>query len=426
MDDYDSYLFPLFVITLLVTIFFSFLRTVISNIPRQRLKALCAENSANAEKLQKMLTSPVSLSLIIKSLHSLSLLLCGIIAGLETFRNILHGASSFNISLLWILAAAVMILSADLIFSKTLIAVSDKIALRIIKVYSFFYKASYPLFALLLFVFSPFLPKESEVMKAYNSFTENDFLFMVNEASEQGLLEEEEKEMIHSVFEMSTTTAREIMTPRLDIIAVEQSMALGKVLEIAMEHGYSRLPVYENSIDKITGIVHTKDLITPLRENKMDQPLGSCMRKPFFIPDNRKIDEMLKDMQKDKIAMAIVVDEYGGTDGLVTMEDIIEEIVGDITDEYDKETEPLRQLEDGSYIIPGKTTIEEVNELFDTDISDEEFDTIGGMIYGITGHIPVEGESVTLENLRITVEKVNRQRILTVKVGKAQEETREK
>jgi CBS domain containing-hemolysin-like protein len=241
---------------------------------------------------------------------------------------------------------------------------------------------------------------------------------MVEEASSQGVLAEEEKEMIHSVIELSDTIAREIMIPRLDIVAVEVNTPLTKVLDAAITHGLSRLPVFEETVDKVIGIVHTKDLLSLLREKKMDTPLKDNIRHAYFTPGSKKIDEMLREMQREKVAMAIVVDEYGGTDGLVTIEDIIEEIVGDITDEYDKEINSIELMDDGSYMVDAKTNIEDVNAELHIDLPTDEFETLAGYVYGLTGHIPHNGETIKADNITITVEKVIRQRISRVKILK--------
>ena len=164
-------------------------------------------------------------------------------------------------------------------------------------------------------------------------------------------LEESEKEMLTSIFGLSETLAREIMVPRVDMVAVDVTTSLERVLELCAERGLSRLPVYRGSIDEVVGVVLTKDLLGVVRENRLDTPLHELLRPAHFVPGSKKVDELMREMQREKFAMAIVVDEYGGTDGLITMEDLVEEIVGEITDEYDQEAPHLEVLEDGAVLV---------------------------------------------------------------------------
>lgn len=273
-------------------------------------------------------------------------------------------------------------------------------------------KVTYPIVSFFVFITNPLVKLfGGEVKHGAEIVTEEEIREMVNVGKEQGVLEEEEKEMIHSIFEFGDTIAREVMKPRIDMVCVEANSSISHVLDIAIQHGFSKLPVYENSIDNIIGVVNIRDLLVFLKDKKTDIPLRDILHKPFFIPDSKKVDDLLKEMQKDKISMAIVVDEFGGTDGLITIEDLIEEIVGEITDEYDKSMPPVEKLEDGSCSVDAKMIIEDVNDLMDTSLPAEEFETIGGQVYGILGRVPTQGEKVEIDNLLITVEKVHRQRI---------------
>lgn len=250
--------------------------------------------------------------------------------------------------------------------------------------------------------------------------TEDDLIKIVDKASKDGVLEKKEKEMINNVVLLAETTASEIMIPRLDVVAIEKQESLTSALSLAMEKGLSRLPVYEETIDNVIGIIHTKDLMKPLAENTLDRPLMDFVRPPMLIPENKKIDEILVDMQRKKIAMAIVVDEYGGTEGILTLEDVLEEIVGEINDEYDDVvSEPVKKVSDKSYIVAGTATIYEVNEALSINLpEDEDFDTISGYVYDKLGHIPVKDEFIESDNLKITVKKVVRHRITLLFVEK--------
>ena len=256
--------------------------------------------------------------------------------------------------------------------------------------------------------------------KKDEKITEDDLIQIVDKASKDGVLEKKEKEMINNVVLLADTTASEIMIPRLDVIAIEKKESLKSALSLAMDKGFSRLPVYDESIDNVIGIIHTKDLMKPLSENTLNRPLMDFVRPPVLFPENKKIDEILVDMQRKKVAMAIIVDEYGGTEGILTLEDVLEEIVGDINDEYDDVvSEPIKKISDNNYIVSGTATIYEVNEALSVNLSeDEDFDTISGYVYDKLGHIPIKDEFIQSDGLKITVKKVVRHRITLLLVEK--------
>ena len=233
-------------------------------------------------------------------------------------------------------------------------------------------------------------------------------------------LEEEEREMIHGVVELADTEVKEIMLPRPDMVCVDQNSSLDQMRELVKKSGHSRIPIYKENIDNITGIIHVKDLFLKETQGKKITNLSQLARKAYFIPETKKIDELLKEFKRDKNHMAIVVDEYGGTAGLVTLEDILEEIVGEIQDEYDMEVPPIQKLDDGTYRVDARVSIEDLNEELGTKIAQKGFETVGGFIYDLVGSVPEEGKVLEFKSpeieLKIVVEKVEGQRIKTVKV----------
>jgi len=238
-------------------------------------------------------------------------------------------------------------------------------------------------------------------------------LSSIEEVSE---LEEDEKRMVSRIIEFGDTSVKEIMVPRIDIVCASLDISLNKVKELIRKHGHTRIPVYRDSIDNIIGILHAKDLLSI--EGEADLDLSKLVRKPYFIPESKKIDELLKEMKKEKIHLAVVVDEYGGTAGLVTMEDILEEIVGEIQDEYDMEEEKIKKIDEQNSRVSASLSIEDLNEALGTDIPEKEFETVGGYIYDLVGSVPKEGEVLESSGLKFIVEKVVGQRIKTVKVVK--------
>lgn len=235
-------------------------------------------------------------------------------------------------------------------------------------------------------------------------------------------LEEDEKKMIHSIFELGETKVKEIMVPRIDMICIEESAILEEIKELVRKKGHSRIPLFRESIDQIIGIVYVKDLFLGEKEYKEKIEWPKLVRKAHFVPENKKIDELLQEMKKEKVHLAIVVDEYGGTAGLVTLEDILEEIVGEIEDEYDKGEPPIQKIDEDNYKVAAKVSIHDLNEFLELDLPEKEFETVGGLIYDLVGGVPEEGKMIAYKGLSFQVERVKGQRIVKVKVKKVRSE----
>jgi putative hemolysin len=249
--------------------------------------------------------------------------------------------------------------------------------------------------------------------------TEEDIRTLVNVGAEQKVLEEQEREMIHSVIEFGDTIVREVMTPRPNIVAVSVDDSPRRALDLVIAEGYSKLPVYQESKDDIIGVVHDRELLIALANGSLSTTsLRTLMRPVTHVPENKKISELLREMQRDKFSMAIVVDEYGGTAGLVTMEDLLEEIVGEIRDEHDEgEEEPVRIVNENEAVVDSGVNIEDVNAKLGTHLPHEEFETIGGFTVGLFGRLPSEGEEVAVDDhTRIKVERMRGRRIMAVRI----------
>jgi len=249
--------------------------------------------------------------------------------------------------------------------------------------------------------------------------TEEDIRALVNAGAEQRVIEEEEREMIHSVIEFGDTIVREVMTPRPKVVAVSIDDSPRRALDLVIAEGYSKLPVYQESKDDIIGVIHDRELLIALANGSLAQTsLRVLMRPISHVPETKKIAELLREMQRDKFSMAIVVDEYGGTAGLVTMEDLLEEIVGEIRDEHDEdEQEPIHVVSLDEAVVEAGTNIEDVNEELGTRIPTEDFETIGGYVVGLFGRLPREGEEIEADSrTRLKVERTRGRRILSVRV----------
>jgi putative hemolysin len=225
--------------------------------------------------------------------------------------------------------------------------------------------------------------------------------------------EEEEQELIHSVFEFSDTIVREVMVPRPDMVVLPSDATLEQALETITQAGYSRIPIFEGDIDNIVGVLYAKDLLKRSTEDGSTRA-ASLARDPLFVPEQKKLAELLREMQEQRVHMAIVIDEYGGTAGLVTIEDLVEEIVGEIVDEYDKEEPLVEPLGNGALRVDAKLGIDEVNELLGVELPDDDWDTVGGLVYELTGRVPVPGETVRFASIEFQTERVTGRRIQKV------------
>jgi CBS domain containing-hemolysin-like protein len=232
---------------------------------------------------------------------------------------------------------------------------------------------------------------------------------------EEGILEGEEEKLLASIVDFGDTIVKEVMTPRTDIVAVEESTPIDRVADTFVETKYSRLPVYRGEIDRTVGIVHIKDVFEVLRKESLP-PLSTIVRGVEFVPEMKKTAELLREFQRRHLAIAVVVDEYGSVSGLVTIEDLLEEIVGEISDEHEDEREAVQALPAGSYSISGRTHVEVLQELFGRGPKGEEFDTLGGFLVARLGRIPRVGEKREEDDLLFTVEEADRRRVLRVKV----------
>jgi len=250
--------------------------------------------------------------------------------------------------------------------------------------------------------------------------SEQELMTLVEVGEEHGALEKEEKEMIHSIFEFGETAVKEIMIPRTDMVAVEINSGLDSIMTLVKSKLLSRIPVYENRIDNVVGILYVKDLLPLISHSDNNGfSLRQLMREAHFVPEQKKIDDLLREFQKDRRHMALVVDEYGGISGLVTLEDVIEEIVGEIQDEYDKEQPLFSLVEDNIFLVDGRMSIEEVNEALDLDLPTEEgVETISGFILSLLGSLPEEKERAYYNGYEFIVESVRRNRILKVRILK--------
>ena len=250
--------------------------------------------------------------------------------------------------------------------------------------------------------------------------TEEDIKAMINLGEEGGSLKEEERDLLHKVFEFGDTLASEAMRPRTEIVSVTSSATLQEVFSLVSEFGYSRYPVIEDTIDTVIGILYIKDILVAMStgEVKREDGIQRFIRPAYFIPENKRVSELLSEMQRERFQIAIVIDEYGGTSGLVTLEDLIEEIVGSIHDELETAEKDVEIVDEKNFVVSGQSPLDEVNELLDADLQSRDFNTIGGFVFGLFGRMPRLGEQLKYKNLKLEVLELEGRKINKIKITK--------
>lgn len=268
------------------------------------------------------------------------------------------------------------------------------------------------------FVAFPFRVIAGGQPESETSVTESELINLVDAGQQEGLLERDEHKMIVSIFRLGDTLAREIMVPRIDILALEVDTPITQAVDVLLQTGHSRAPVFKDTVDNIVGLLYAKDLLRVWREGSQPASLSELLRPAYFVPEAKKVDELLAELQARRIHMAIVVDEYGGVAGLVTLEDIVEEIVGEIQDEYDQGEEQVYQMvNENEYIFQGRIDLDDFNEIMGTALPKTEAESLSGLIYSRIGRVPAPGDQVRIGNLNLTVEQVSGQRIRKVRAA---------
>ena len=287
---------------------------------------------------------------------------------------------------------------------------------KVVKMFMPVFNPLFFIFRLLVFPaykFAMFLIKKEDIRLDDEEDKEDEERAFIDVATEEGIIEEGEKDLIKGVLDFGDTIVREVMTPRTDIISVKEDISYKDLIKKFKNAKHSRLPVYRETVDNIIGIVHLKDV---LALDKESFNISKIIQKPFFIPETKKVLELLREMQSKKLKMAIVLDEYGGTAGVVTIEDLVEEIVGEIEDEHDIATNVIQKIDKGVYLVDGSCNIHFFMEETGLELDFEDVDTMGGVVFTIFGRIPKEGETVEYGNLIITVEKMVKRRVKTIKI----------
>lgn len=383
----------------------------LSTISREHVRSLSDEGVSSAKRVEALLKDTERLLSGVLVLKTLAICLAVAAVTWLVLR------SGYGAGVVWAVAAVALLLLLVQVWGR-LLAVQHPVtvALRVTRPLRWLIFLITPVIWLLALVVRKSGPQEADASR--NVFlTEDGLRLLLNFGEEERFIEDDEREMIDSIFRFSETTVEEVMVPRVDVIAIEQDASLQEALDTIVTYGHSRIPVYEDTIDKIVGVLYAKDLLTCYRDGRRDVTIKELMREPYFVPESAMVDDLLGDLQHRKTHLAIVVDEYGGTAGIVTIEDLLEEIVGEIQDEYDSEAPMLVEQERGIYIASGRADIDDINRELDIALpEDEESYTLAGMLYSHLQRVPDVGDTLDIGNVHLEVLRVNDNRIEQVKI----------
>jgi putative hemolysin len=332
-------------------------------------------------------------------------------------RPLTHHDLRLSVTLLIVIVALLTLVIGEIVPRAVAMRHPDRTAEMVAGPLKWVERLERPLVAVVLGL-SNFLVKPFGLTASFNApvITEEEITTLLEASQKEGIIEEDEKDIIRNVISFGDTSVHTVMTPRIDMKAADVSMLLGRLINLIVDCGHSRIPLYDGNIDNIIGIVHAKDLLPSLARGDSSVDLRTLVRSPFFVPENKRVDDLLDEFRRSNSQMAIVQDEYGGTAGLVTIEDLLEELVGEIQDEYDVEEPMVVREEDGSAIVDSRLNIDAVNEELGTELSREDFDTIGGYVFGQFGRPPLQGDSITCNGLIFTIEKADGRRIQKIRI----------
>jgi CBS domain containing-hemolysin-like protein len=403
----------LFIICVLFSAFFSSTEVALISITRAKVRTLVNENRPGSAALAALKESPEHLLITILIGNNIVNVAAAALAtaiAIRMFGDVGVGiATGFVVIVLLIFGE----ISPKIYAARA----TDGFALTVAPVIHLLSKVFAPLIWLMERV-SPKLGMGKDT--AEPAVTEDEIKEWIDVGKEEGTIEQDEQDMLYSVLEFGDTTAREIMTPRVNVVLMEDTISFEEAIRIFNDTGFSRIPVYHDQIDNITGILNVKDVFSAMVSHRKDSTVREIMYDPMFVPETKKIDDLLKELRVHRVQMAIVIDEYSSFVGIITVEDILEELVGDILDEFDREEPGVQELAPGVHVVDGQMWVEEINETMDLALpTDESYETIGGLVIDRLGHLPQHpGEKVDIDNGRLTllVRQMHGRRIVKVKI----------
>ncbi|MDF2674227.1 MAG: hypothetical protein K0R09_2495 [Clostridiales bacterium] len=416
----------LILVLVLINAFFAASEMAIVSSNKTKLALLAEDGNEKAQLILKLLTEP---SRFLSTIQ-IGITLAGFFASASAATSIsdyfsvfldkfnIPGSNRISVIVITILIAYITLVFGELFPKRIALQKSEELSMLVIKPIIFISKITKPFVKLLTFstnilvkIFGFSLENLEE------KISEEEIRSMIEVGEENGVINEIEKNMIDGIFEFDDTLAKEIMTPRTSVFALDITTPVEELIDQVLEEQYSRIPVYENDIDNVIGVLYMKDLFVHLR-NKDSMKIRDMLRPAYFVPETKNIDALFKELQHTNNHMAILIDEYGGFSGIATIEDLIEEIMGNIFDEYDEKDDGIKKIDSNTYIVDGLTSIDDINELLHLELPSDDFDTIGGFVITLLGSIPKEDENniIEYENIVFKIEKLTEKRIEKLKI----------
>jgi putative hemolysin len=405
--------------------FFVAAEIALVSIRRSRVEQLVEEGRPGARRVSRLLHEPGRFLAVCQ----LGLTVIGFFASAyaavslsNELSTLLEGtgmdpgtAEGIALIIVTVLLALFTIVFAELVPKTLALANAERFAITLSLPIEFLARALGPVIAMLTWITNRITGLFGANVTSEAQITAEELRLIVERGGEQGILEAEEEQMINAVIELGSQRIHEVMVPRIAMVTLPATSTLDEAIDTVIEEGHSRIPVYEESIDEIVGILYAKDLLPFLKGSVEQRPsVRSILRTPVFVPESMTVDDLLHELQRRKVHLAIVLDEYGGTAGLVTIEDLLEEIVGEIQDEYDEEEPLIVRLTDDEARVDGRASIDDLEELFDSSLGledEDEYDTIGGLIYHRIGGVPKPGDRVDVDGMTLTVETTDGRRV---------------
>ena len=427
----------LIVVLVLLNGIFSSTEIALVTLRRSRIQQLIDEGNRGAVRVQRLKSNPGRFLAVIQvGINFLGFLASAFAAvslvdgTAEVFRQfgpLRNAAEGIALVVVTILLTLFTIVFGELVPKQIGLAHAERVAFSTARLMEFLGTVFGPLVSALTLVtryisrlFRADVPPEERI-------SSEELRLIIEQGGEQGILEAEEEQMIHAVIELGEQRVHEVMVPRIAMVSLPVDATINDAIDTIVAEGHSRIPAYETTIDEIIGIVYAKDLLPFLKQTAPDPPpLRTLLRPPVFVPESMSVDDLLHELQRRKVHIAIVLDEYGGTAGLVTIEDLIEEIVGEIQDEYDVEEPMVERLSDDEARVDGRAAVDDLAEVFEMQVpleDEDEYDTVGGLIYHRVGGVPKPGDQVSLDGLTLTVESTDGRRVSKVLVVRTREET---
>ncbi|MCE9656206.1 HlyC/CorC family transporter [Clostridium celatum] len=412
MEPSQVWQIMILIILLILSGFFSMSETALTSLSKIRIRHMVEEKVKGAKLVEKLTEDPNKLLGAILIGNNIVNIAASALA--TTIFVDIFGASGVGIATA---VMTVLVLIFGEITPKSIAKQkSEQVSLKVSKPISIIVKVFKPFIGIFTFISSGFIRLLGGDPKANEPFiTEEELKTMVGVSEEEGVLEDVEKEMIFNVFDFADAQVKDVMVQRVDIIAVDIDASYEEVLETIKTEQFSRIPVYNQTIDDIVGVLNVKDLIIA-GQNKEGFKVSDYMREPHYTFEFKKIKELFNEMKKSRNHMSVVLDEYGGTVGIVTIEDLIEEVFGDIEDEYDDYNEEIEVVKEDEYIVDGSARLDDISDLIGVNMESEEFDSVGGLIIGELGRFPDNKEEVNLNNIRFVVEEIDKNRIRKVRI----------